>query len=80
MTPDRGSEFGPILDAEAMDFIQPSPAKMGGVTEMRRIFTVADIRSVTEMPRTFYDGPGLFAGIHVTAVLGADDTNLDDIV
>ena len=31
-------EFARLLDAGAVDFVQPSPAKMGGVTELCRVF------------------------------------------
>lgn len=70
-------EFGRILDARAVDFIQPSPAKMGGVTELCKVFTLADVHNVTVMPHTFYEGPGLLAGMHVAAVLGTDETMIE---
>jgi L-alanine-DL-glutamate epimerase-like enolase superfamily enzyme len=60
-----------------VDFVQPSPAKMGGVTELCKVFTVAAVNNVTVMPHTFYNGPGLLAGIHVSAVLGSDDTMIE---
>jgi L-alanine-DL-glutamate epimerase-like enolase superfamily enzyme len=70
-------EFGRLLDAGATDFVQPSPAKMGGVTELCKVFTLAADRNVTVMPHTFYDGPGLLAAIHATAVLGAADAMIE---
>ena len=70
-------EFGRILDAGAVDYLQPSPAKMGGVTELRKVLTLADVHNVTVMPHTFYEGPGLQAGIHTIAVLGTDDSMVE---
>ena len=61
-------DFGRLM--RAVDFVQPSPAKMGGVTELCKVFQVAAARGVTVMPHTFYHGPGLLAAVHVTAALG----------
>jgi L-alanine-DL-glutamate epimerase-like enolase superfamily enzyme len=70
-------DFGRLMGAEAVDYIQPSPAKMGGVTELCKVFPLAAIRNVTVMPHTFYDGPGLLAAIHVTAALGTADAMIE---
>lgn len=70
-------EFGRLLDAGAVDFVQPSVAKMGGVTELCKVFTLAANRNVAVMPNTFYDGPGLLAAIHVTAVLGTAEAMIE---
>jgi L-alanine-DL-glutamate epimerase-like enolase superfamily enzyme len=70
-------EFGRLLDARAVDFVQPSPAKMGGVTELCKVFTLAAVHNVTVMPHSFYDGPGLLAAIHAVAVLGSDDAMIE---
>lgn len=70
-------DFGRLLDAGAVDFAQPSPAKMGGITELRKVFTAAAIRNVTVMPHSFYDGPGLLAAIHATAALGTADSMIE---
>ena len=63
-------DFGRLMSAGAVDFVQPSPAKMGGVTELCKVFQAAAARNVTVMPHTFYHGPGLLAAVHVTAALG----------
>jgi L-alanine-DL-glutamate epimerase-like enolase superfamily enzyme len=63
-------DFDRLLAAGAVDFVQPSPAKMGGVTELCKVFPLAAARDVTVMPHTFYHGPGLLAAIQVTAALG----------
>jgi L-alanine-DL-glutamate epimerase-like enolase superfamily enzyme len=70
-------DFGRLMDAGAVDVIQPSPAKMGGVTELRQVFPVAAVRNVAVLPHTFYHGPGLLAAIHVTAALGTADTMIE---
>ena len=63
-------QFQELFEAHAVDFVQPSPTKMGGVTELRKLFALAAVSNVTVMPHTFYDGPGLLAGVHVNAALG----------
>lgn len=64
------TDFDRLLRAQAVDFVQPSVAKMGGITELLKIFPLADLHNVAVMPHSFYDGPGLLAAIHVTAALG----------
>jgi L-alanine-DL-glutamate epimerase-like enolase superfamily enzyme len=70
-------DFARLLDAGAVDFVQPSPAKMGGITELRKVYTAAAIRNVTVMLHSFYDGPGLLAAIHATAALGTADSMIE---
>lgn len=62
-------EFQRLLAAGAVDFVQPSPAKMGGITELRKVIALANAHNVAVMVHTFYDGPGLLASIHATAAL-----------
>jgi L-alanine-DL-glutamate epimerase-like enolase superfamily enzyme len=64
------AQFKHLFDAGAVDFVQPSPAKMGGVSELRKVFTLATACNVTVMPHSFYDGPAFLAGVHVNAALG----------
>jgi L-alanine-DL-glutamate epimerase-like enolase superfamily enzyme len=64
------AQFKHLLEAGAVDFVQPSPAKMGGVSELRKVFILADAYNVTVMPHSFYDGPAFLAGVHVNAALG----------
>jgi L-alanine-DL-glutamate epimerase-like enolase superfamily enzyme len=61
-----------MFEARAVDFVQPSPTKMGGISELRKVFALAAAHNVTVMPHTFYDGPGLLAGVHANAALGQD--------
>ncbi|HEX4984893.1 MAG TPA: mandelate racemase/muconate lactonizing enzyme family protein [Burkholderiales bacterium] len=66
------AQFKHLFDAGAVDFVQPSPAKMGGVSELRKVFTLAAACNVSVMPHSFYDGPAFLAGVHVNAALGRD--------
>ncbi len=70
-------DFGRLMDAGAVDFVQPSPAKMGGVTELCKVFQLAAAHGVTVMPHTFYHGPGLLAAVQVTAALGTPDSMIE---
>ena len=70
-------DFERLLKAGAVDFVQPSPAKMGGVSELTKIFTLAAVHNIPVMPHSFYDGPGLLAAIHATAALGATDSMIE---
>ncbi len=63
-------DFQHMLQAGAVDFIQPSPAKMGGITELQKIYALANAHNTTVMVHTFYDGPGLLASVHASAALG----------
>jgi L-alanine-DL-glutamate epimerase-like enolase superfamily enzyme len=63
-------DFQHLLEAKAVDFVQPSPAKMGGITELRKIFTMASANNTTVKVHCFYDGPGLLAAVHASAALG----------
>ena len=68
-------DFGRLMGA--VDFVQPSPAKMGGVTELCKVLHAAAPRGVTVVPHTFYHGPGLLAAVHVTAALGTADSMIE---
>ena len=64
------AQFKHLFDACAVDFVQPSPAKMGGISELRKVFTLAAAYNITVMPHSFYDGPAFLAGVHVNAAFG----------
>jgi D-galactarolactone cycloisomerase len=63
----NGFEFQRLFDADALSVAQPSVTKVGGVSEMRRVFDLAAIRGVRVVPHSAYFGPGLLASIHVCA-------------
>jgi L-alanine-DL-glutamate epimerase-like enolase superfamily enzyme len=56
-----------ILAAGAADVVQPSVTKVGGISEMKKIATLAAAANVTFVPHSFYFGPGLAATLHVAA-------------
>ena len=63
-------DFQHLFEAKAVDYIQPSPAKMGGLTELKKVYALSSAHNVTVMVHTFYDGPGLLASVHASAALG----------
>jgi L-alanine-DL-glutamate epimerase-like enolase superfamily enzyme len=70
-------DFERLLKAEAVDFVQPSPGKMGGISELCKVFSIAAVHNIAVMPHSFYDGPGLLAAIHATAALGTVDSMIE---
>ncbi|MEQ1883312.1 MAG: mandelate racemase/muconate lactonizing enzyme family protein, partial [Burkholderiales bacterium] len=66
------AQYRDLLDAGAVDVLQPSPAKMGGITELRRVFELAANYPVQVVPHSFYDGPAFLGALHVNAALGGD--------
>ncbi|MDF0643836.1 MAG: mandelate racemase/muconate lactonizing enzyme family protein [Nitrospira sp.] len=70
-------EFERMLAEGAVDFVQPSPAKMGGITELCKVFPLAALRNIPVMTHSFYDGPGFLAAVHATAALGTADSMIE---
>ncbi|MEM7406700.1 MAG: mandelate racemase/muconate lactonizing enzyme family protein [Pseudomonadota bacterium] len=60
-------DFKAALDAGAVDNLQPSVVKCGGVTGMREVLTLASAYPVRVVPHCFYWGPGYHATAHVAA-------------
>ena len=60
-------EFQRMFERQALTVAQPSVTKMGGVTELRKVFDVAAGFGVRVVPHSAYFGPGLLASIHVCA-------------
>jgi L-alanine-DL-glutamate epimerase-like enolase superfamily enzyme len=65
-------DFRRAFEAGAITYAQPSVTKIGGVTEMRRVMTLADVFGVTVVPHSAYFGPGLLASIHCIAAMPAE--------
>jgi L-alanine-DL-glutamate epimerase-like enolase superfamily enzyme len=65
-------EFRRAFEAGAITYAQPSVTKIGGVTEMRRVMTLADSFGVQVVPHSAYFGPGLLASIHCIAAMPAE--------
>lgn len=70
-------DFNRLLAGGAVDFIQPSPAKMGGITELSKVFSLAAAANTAVMVHTFYDGPGLLAAMHATAAFGTAESMIE---
>jgi D-galactarolactone cycloisomerase len=62
-------EFRRAFEAHAITYAQPSVTKIGGVTEMRKVMTLAEAFGVQVVPHSAYFGPGLLASIHCIAAL-----------
>jgi len=62
-------EFRRAFEAGAITYAQPSVTKIGGVTELRRVMTLADTFGVRVVPHSAYFGPGLLASIHCIAAM-----------
>jgi len=60
-------QFQEMLQAEAVTYIQPSVIKVGGITEWRKVATVAELYNAVITPHSPYFGPGLLATIHLVA-------------
>jgi L-alanine-DL-glutamate epimerase-like enolase superfamily enzyme len=58
-------EFKKMFDAEAVDYAQPSVTKVGGITEFKKISSLADNYGVQVMPHSPYFGPGFLATLHL---------------
>ena len=65
-------EFRRACEAGAISYAQPSVTKIGGVTELRRVMTVAETFGVQVVPHSAYFGPGLLASIHCMAAMPAE--------
>ncbi len=65
-------QFRTLMAAEAIDIVQPSPAKMGGVSELRKVFALAKEFDVRVVQHSFYEGPGLLTAMQTSAALSLD--------
>jgi L-alanine-DL-glutamate epimerase-like enolase superfamily enzyme len=63
------SDFGRLIESRAVDFIQPSVAKIGGISITRDIIVAANAGGVAVAPHSAYFGPGLIATAHLGAAL-----------
>jgi L-alanine-DL-glutamate epimerase-like enolase superfamily enzyme len=58
-----------MLDADAVDIVQPSVAKIGGVSEVVKIAAVAEAIGIRLVPHCAYFGPGFLASLHLATAL-----------
>jgi L-alanine-DL-glutamate epimerase-like enolase superfamily enzyme len=62
-------EFSTMLAHKAVSYVQPSVTKLGGITEMQKVFGLADVHNLTVAPHSPYLGPGFAATLHLAATL-----------
>jgi L-alanine-DL-glutamate epimerase-like enolase superfamily enzyme len=60
-------DFRKMIAAGAVDYVQPSAVKIGGLTVLWRICREAEADGVTCVPHAPYFGPGYLATLHVLA-------------
>ena len=65
-------DFKGMFAACAVDYAQPSVTKIGGISELLRVATLAREAGVTLAPHSPYIGPGLVATAHVLASMKED--------
>jgi len=58
-----------MMDAGAVDYIQPSVTKIGGIGAWMRVAREASARGVSVMPHCPYFGAGFLATLHMVAAL-----------
>jgi D-galactarolactone cycloisomerase len=58
-----------MLDMDAVDIVQPSVAKIGGITEVMKIAALTEAMGVRLVPHCAYFGPGFLASLHLAAAL-----------
>jgi L-alanine-DL-glutamate epimerase-like enolase superfamily enzyme len=63
------SDFARLIESRAVDYVQPSVAKIGGISVVRDIFAAANQANAAVAPHSAYFGPGLIATAHVNAAL-----------
>jgi L-alanine-DL-glutamate epimerase-like enolase superfamily enzyme len=64
---DNLHDFQSLFNAGAVDVAQPSVAKVGGISEMRKIMALAQAHGVRVVPHCGYLGPGYLATLHLVA-------------
>ncbi|NIE73293.1 mandelate racemase/muconate lactonizing enzyme family protein [Pantoea sp. Ap-967] len=60
-------QFRQAIEARAVDYIQPSVTKVGGISEFLRVMHTADQHGIGVLPHSPYFGPGLLATLHLAA-------------
>lgn len=63
------SDFKRMFEVGAVTYAQPSITKVGGVTEMRKVMSLASAAGVQVVPHSAYFGPGLIASMHCIAAM-----------
>ena len=61
-----------MIGAGAVDIVQPSVAKLGGITEVWKALNYAEAQGIRAVPHSPFVGPALIATIHMIAALPHD--------
>ncbi|MGH7042357.1 MAG: mandelate racemase/muconate lactonizing enzyme family protein [Acetobacteraceae bacterium] len=62
-------DFRHMFAADAVDIVQPSITKIGGMSEIRKVIALADAHGVRVVPHCGYLGSGYLASLHLVASL-----------
>jgi len=65
-------ELERMIDAGAVDYVQPDVSKFGGICEMMKAMDKALARGVPLMPHSPIYGPGLISTLHIIAAMKED--------
>ncbi len=65
-------DFARLIETRAVNYVQPSVAKIGGISIARDIVVMANKANVLVAPHSAYFGAGLIATAHVLAALSRD--------
>jgi D-galactarolactone cycloisomerase len=60
-------QFAQMFAAGAVDVAQPSVTKIGGISALSKVATLAEAANVSLVPHSPYFGPGLLATLHIAA-------------
>ncbi|MEM7252038.1 MAG: mandelate racemase/muconate lactonizing enzyme family protein [Pseudomonadota bacterium] len=60
-------QFQHMIDVGAVTYAQPSVTKVGGITEFRKIESIAETAGVSVMPHSPYFGPGWLATLQLAS-------------
>jgi L-alanine-DL-glutamate epimerase-like enolase superfamily enzyme len=63
-------DFGRLLTTGAVDVLQPSVCKVGGITEMLKIIALTEASGIKTVPHCGYMGLGYCANLHLISGLG----------
>ena len=63
------ADFRAMMEAGAVDYAQPSVAKIGGITEVRKVIALGEALGVRVVPHCAYFGPGFLASLHLVAAM-----------
>jgi L-alanine-DL-glutamate epimerase-like enolase superfamily enzyme len=64
------TQFAAMIEARAVQYVQPSVTKVGGVTECLKVMALAESANVRLAPHSPYFGPGALATLHLLAAYG----------